>query len=60
MPYPILEHDPSRESLTEPSKIIRPRDMPEHVVIRTPKYGSHFIESSPASEGPPATREGKF
>jgi len=33
MTYPILEHDPSREALTEPSKIIKPRDMPEHVVI---------------------------
>jgi uridine phosphorylase len=33
MPYPILEHDPSIEALTEPSKIIEPRDMPERVVI---------------------------
>lgn len=33
MTYPILEHDPSREALTEPSKIIKPRDMPEHAVI---------------------------
>ena len=33
MTYPILEHEPSREALTEPSKIIRPRDMPEHAVI---------------------------
>jgi len=39
MTYPILEHDPSREALTEPSKIIQPRDVPEHAVIRTPKYG---------------------
>jgi len=90
MAYPLLEHDPSREALTEPSKIIRPRDVPEHVAAThralrdryrlwrlpskklaaspgqlksrqgTPKYDSHFIESPPASEGPPATREGKF
>ncbi len=60
MPYPLLEHDPSRESLTELSKITKPRDVPEHAAIRTPKYGSHFIESPSASEGPPATREGKF
>src|SRR6266545_6873875 len=33
MTYPILEHDPSREALTEPSKIIKPRHMPEHAVI---------------------------
>jgi uridine phosphorylase len=33
MIYPILEHDLSREALTEPSKIIRPRDVPEHAVI---------------------------
>ena len=33
MTYPILEHDPEREALIEPSKVIRPRDMPEHVVI---------------------------
>jgi uridine phosphorylase len=33
MPYPILEHDPSRKALTEPSKLIRPRDVPEHAVI---------------------------
>jgi hypothetical protein len=33
MTYPLLERDPSREALTEPSKIIRPRDVPEHAVI---------------------------
>lgn len=33
MTYPILEFDPAREALTEPSKIIKPRDMPEHCVI---------------------------
>ena len=33
MTYPILEHDPSVEATTEPSRIIRPRDMPEHMVI---------------------------
>ena len=31
--YPILEFDPSREALIEPSRLIEPRDMPEHCVI---------------------------
>jgi uridine phosphorylase len=33
MTYPLLEHDPSREALIEPSKVIKPRDVPEHCVI---------------------------
>lgn len=33
MNYPILEYDPARESVLEPSKIIKPRDVPEHCVI---------------------------
>ena len=33
MIYPILEFDSTREALIEPSKIYRPRDMPEHCVI---------------------------
>jgi hypothetical protein len=33
MTYPILEFDPAREALIEPSKVIRPRDVPEHCVI---------------------------
>jgi len=33
MIYPILEFDPSREALIEPSKVIKPRDVPEHCVI---------------------------
>ena len=31
--YPILEHDPACEALIEPSKIIKPRDVPKHCVI---------------------------
>lgn len=31
--YPILEFDPTREALIEPSRVIRPRDVPEHCVI---------------------------
>jgi uridine phosphorylase len=31
--YPILEYDPTRVALIEPSKVIRPRDVPEHCVI---------------------------
>ena len=33
MTFPILEHDPAREAFIEPSRVIRPRDMPEHCVI---------------------------
>jgi len=33
MTYPILEHDPTREAFIEPSKVIKPRDMPEHCVV---------------------------
>ncbi len=32
--YPILEFDPTREALIEPSRLIEPRDVPEHCVIR--------------------------
>jgi uridine phosphorylase len=31
--YPILEYDPTPEAFIEPSRIIKPRDMPEHCVI---------------------------
>ena len=31
--YPILEHDYLSEAKIEPSRIIRPRDVPEHCVI---------------------------
>ena len=31
--YPVLEFDPTREALIEPSRLIRPRDVPEHCVI---------------------------
>jgi uridine phosphorylase len=31
--YPILEFDPAREAFIEPSRLIKPRDMPEHCVI---------------------------
>jgi len=30
---PILEFDPTLEAMIEPSKTIRPRDIPEHCVI---------------------------
>ena len=33
MPYPILEFDETREAFIEPSKVIKPRDVPEHIVI---------------------------
>ena len=32
-PYPILEFDPAREAIIEPSRIIKPIDAPEHCVI---------------------------
>ena len=31
--YPILEHEPTGQALTEPSVIYQPRDVPEHCVI---------------------------
>src|SRR5260370_42083595 len=30
--YPILEFDPTPEAIIEPSKIMKPRDVPEHAV----------------------------
>jgi uridine phosphorylase len=33
MDYPILEHDPEREAFIEPSRVIQPRDVPDHCVI---------------------------
>ena len=33
LPYPILEFDSTREALIEPSRLIKPRDVPEHCVI---------------------------
>ena len=33
MTYPILEHDTESAAFIEPSKVIRPRNMPEHCVI---------------------------
>jgi uridine phosphorylase len=31
--YPILEFDPTPEAIIEPSRLIKPRDVPEHCVI---------------------------
>ena len=31
--YPILEFDPTREAMVEPSRLIQPKDVPEHCVI---------------------------
>ena len=33
MKYPILEFDPTKEAFIEPSKVNKPRDVPEHVVV---------------------------
>jgi uridine phosphorylase len=33
MSYPILEYDSTREAFIKPSKVIQPRDVPEHCVI---------------------------
>jgi uridine phosphorylase len=33
MTYPILDYDPTPEAMIEPSKVITPRDMPEHCVV---------------------------
>jgi uridine phosphorylase len=32
-PYPILEHDPTREAVIEPAREIEPIDAPEHCVV---------------------------
>ncbi len=32
-PYPILEYDPTREAMIEPSRVLKRRDVPEHCVI---------------------------
>jgi uridine phosphorylase len=31
--FPILEFDPNQEAILEPSKLIKPMDIPEHVVV---------------------------
>jgi uridine phosphorylase len=31
--FPLLEFDPAREAFIEPSRLIKPRDVPEHCVI---------------------------
>jgi uridine phosphorylase len=31
--YPILEYDPAHEAFIEPSRVIEPRDVPEHCVL---------------------------
>jgi len=33
MSFPILEYDPTPEALIEPSKVVKPRDVPEHCVV---------------------------
>jgi uridine phosphorylase len=32
-PYPILEFDPSREAIIEPTRLVRPKDVPECCVL---------------------------
>jgi uridine phosphorylase len=31
--YPILEFDPAREAIIEPSRLVKPMDVPEHCVV---------------------------
>src|SRR5512142_355553 len=31
--FPILEFDPATEAVIEPSRVIKPRDMPEHCLL---------------------------
>src|SRR5258706_13401291 len=33
LPYPILEYDPARMAMIEPSLVIKRRDVPEHCVV---------------------------
>src|SRR5215218_6201589 len=61
MRYPILEHDATREALIEPSKVIKPRDMPEHCVITffrevidkvVTEYDAKILAEVPWQDGP--------
>ena len=47
MNYPILEFDPEREAFIEPSKVIKPLDVPEHCVIT---FFSEVIDKVVASQ----------
>lgn len=57
MNFPILEHDPAREAYIEPSKVIKPRDMPEHCVIC---FFSDVIEKIVAENGARAIVENRW
>ena len=46
--YPILEFDPTREAILEPSKVVEPLDAPEHCVIC---FFAEVIESLVADHG---------
>jgi hypothetical protein len=46
--HPILEFDPAREALIEPSRIIEPRTVPEHCVIC---FFKEVIEAAMISAG---------
>ena len=56
--YPILEFDPTRQAVIEPSRIIKPEDVPERVVLcffkelkeLLAKYGDAKVASNRKSE----------
>jgi uridine phosphorylase len=57
MTYPILEFDPEREALIEPTKVIRPRDVPEHCVIC---FFSEVIEKVAAEKSARVAAEARW
>ena len=69
MTYPILEFDPTPEAFIEPSRIIRPRDVPEHCVICffkevieriVSEHGARVVVDSRWEDGPHPLYEIEF
>ena len=61
MSYPILEHDPAAGAFIEPSRVVRPRDVPEHCVICffgevlekiIREYGARIVVENRWEDGP--------
>ena len=61
MNFPILEHDPSPTAFIEPSRVVQPRDVPEHCVICFFKevidrvvadHGARMLVSNAWEDGP--------
>ena len=66
--YPILEHDSERRAFIEPSKAIKPRDVPERCVITffgevidrvAAEHDAKVIVENRWEDGPQAGRRGR-